>query len=613
MNTTKLLLGCMFMLALSLVIWSCKDDFSAEDQLRLQAELDEQARLNALSGQDSIALAIQVYNASTSTHSVGGRTSGTKGLSGITVALSAQGSILTRTTDAEGIANFFVQPGTVAGTLTGTGFATANFVLSVNEDEDAFEEKPGEILSNAAVILPVFANTGPSVATVTGNLTFEGNLLNDTREPVPDGTSITFVPTPSTLQAYYNSIASRTGDVDAYSMEGTFTATTTGGTYTATLPTGANGLTYQAIFSDIVADQTLAINNLSNDPVFGSVRDIRTFPTRFGPGVSLTSDEFDDIPLLDATQVDVAAPPAAGTGAAITVRLTPQGAGGTLGTFAVINGGSGYGASLDNVPVTVTGGSFDAAVTGQAPAVLFASTNANGAITDIQTFGGVGGTLGFGYRSQPGVSVGGAGTGAIVRSNYQSTVQSSAANITSSGSVITSGGTGYLQDVPPTITITGFGNTGDQITGTIGATVSNGAVVAVGASGTQFASITSAIVVPATRTQALAGVNVNNLGEISSTFNNGTGNGYSPGASPAVTVRVLRGTGTGAVINALVVDNNITTYALVNRGSGYLDLEANFPDFQIGFSGSLNQVLHAGKTVVLDAYYGTGVRSQGVE
>ncbi|HEU5290940.1 MAG TPA: hypothetical protein VFU05_09880, partial [Cyclobacteriaceae bacterium] len=168
MNKNKLLFFASLLVVISAVTWSCKDEFSAEDQLRLQAELEEQARQNALNDskeKDSVALSIQVYNASVSTHSNGGKTSGIQGASGLSVKISAGGAIINQTTGPEGIANFWVQPGTISGTISGAGFATANFTISVWEGEDGAEgDGSGEQATNASVVLPVFANTGSTTA-----------------------------------------------------------------------------------------------------------------------------------------------------------------------------------------------------------------------------------------------------------------------------------------------------------------------------------------------------------------------------------------------------------------------------------------------------------------
>src|SRR5262245_1295276 len=103
MNKNKLLILGSLLMILSVTIWSCADEFSAKDQLLLQAELDEQARQNAKNDaeeKDSIALSIQVYNASTSSHSTGGRTSGIQGASGVSVKIAAENTVVTQTTSA---------------------------------------------------------------------------------------------------------------------------------------------------------------------------------------------------------------------------------------------------------------------------------------------------------------------------------------------------------------------------------------------------------------------------------------------------------------------------------------------------------------------------------
>ena len=606
MNKNKLLIFASLLVVISAVTWSCKDEFSAEDQLRLQAELEEQARQNAENDskeKDSVALSIQAYNASVSAHSSGGKTSGIQGVAGLTVRISAGGSILSQITSAEGIANFWVQAGSISGTVSGTGFATANFTISVSEAEDSETGEFGEQATNASVTLPVFSNTGSTTARVTGQVTFQGNLLNSTQELVPNGTGVTFRPDPFALSAYYYDVISDRADIDAYSFEGTFTTTTNNGTYSINLPAGANGLDYTFAFNDFTADQSIAINNYVNETA-GSVRDVVTIRTNFGQLVGASPNP----PSILPVQFDIQAPPPAGTGATVNLRLTPQSVLG-LGNppATVMAGGNGYPVSSVTVPVTVNGGDFDGSVPGATSAVITANTNAIGQVTSLNVT-----TLGFGYRSRPTLTIGGGGSGAIVRLNWESNIADH--SYPDGPSIITAGGSGYLERNTPIIRVTGYNIQGEVTIIPVSTLVASGSVV--GLSPTlPLSSITSAVVVSPTRSNAQASAySVSTLGELSNVLLLDGGAGYADAPAPTVTVRGLRG-GSGAIVVAEMNDHDVLALTVVNRGSGYSTLtNANFPTTSQAFSPLSSGIsLVAGQEKVLDAYYGTGRRTRDIQ
>ena len=637
MNSIKLLFGAVFLLVTSFAIWSCKDDFTEEDLLRQQAKNDSLAAVQAAelsTEQDSVALSILVFNASSTSRTAGGRTSATQGLAGLTIKLNTQGSTKTATTTTEG-ANFWVQGGSVSGTVSGPGVATANFTISVTEAED-FEDNSenGETVTNAAVELPVFTNAGALATVVSGVVTYEGSLLNDTRETVPNGTVISFEPSAASLAGYYNTGGSYQGpstpgsgggaDIDAYSLEGNFTATTTNGAFSITLPTGANGLIYNYVFQDFSADQSIAINNYENEPA-NFTRAVITMPTRFTIATGTPSGTFGGVPTVSPIQVDIADPPAAGSGAAVTVSLLPAPLTFALTTgptvasgFTVVASGSGYPATSTTVPVTVVGGDFDAAITGATAANLTATTNALGQVTSITGTS----TLGTGYRSQATLTVGGGGTGAVIRVNYSSTVASTFGTNAAgtSGTTITAGGSGY--DQIPTLAIRGYDILGNYIeseTSTV--SIANGAVVAIAGSGTfaKLVATSPAVFRTPARTTAIAGAtSANALGEVTTTSISGTtGAGYSLATPPTVTVRALR-TGIGAAIGAAVATSGaISSLYIISRGSGYPTMaNANYPT-ATGFSilgTATGATLRPGVAYTVNAYYGTGTtRTRGVQ
>ncbi|NJN40967.1 MAG: hypothetical protein HC811_00670 [Flammeovirgaceae bacterium] len=351
-------------------------------------------------------------------------------------------------------------------------------------------------------------------------------------------------------------------------------------------------------------------------------RDVQTINTLFAQS---TNESFGggtriDIPGLDPVQFDVAPPPAPGAGATISATLLPQSVG---GSFTVLAPGGGYPVSSTSIPVTVNGGDFDSGVPGAAAAVLTANSNAAGQITSI------GGTLGFGYRSQATLTIGGGGTGAIVRVNYSSSVASPFGSGTTSGTTITAGGSGYF--IAPNVLFRGFDFNGQAVEGSAtGELVSGGALVNFTSPGTTFAFLSGPPIIqpvnPATSTVSF--YNINNNGVLTGVFLNSGGAGYNPGIPPVVTVRDLRTPGgTGAQIHASTsTAGTVDNFVVITGGSAYSTTStANFPSSAESFlfttendGGDLEDnrtiiVLRPGVNRIISVHYGTGIRSRGVE
>jgi hypothetical protein len=618
MNKSKLFLGGILMLAMSMVIWSCKDDFTEEDQLKLQADLDQKS-LNA--NQDSVALSIQVYNASTSAGTSGGRTTG---LTGIAVKLAANGKVLSGTTDADGLVNFYVRPGSVSGSLTATGYTTVNFTLSVDRPSVSTSNH----LTNASVTIPTFATTGATVSTVSGTATFEGDLTNNTRENMT-GVTVSFVPSQTSLETYYSSVTSSGADIDKFSIESNFITTITNGAYTINLPVGINGLDYTYTVSDFTANQTIAINNYEND-VAGTVRDVVTVPAVFSMSSAITSlaaSNFTTIPTVASVQVDIDLPPAAFTTAATATAAILSASNVDAGNgFTILSGGSGYTASSSSIAVTVT------PIAGNTPtttAILYANSNASGQITSINAAGFdpdaagplVASDYGAGYRGVSTLTIGTGG--AIVVPKFANTVSS----------ITMTGGAGYV--LAPTFSVRGLDVNGVSIESTGSTNISGGAVVSFTSPGTAFSKITSMTFIPVTRVRAVANqgnFSANSIGQIS---NAGTGittagSGYDPATPPAVTVRSLRARSAGAT-NATVISemsgNTVNQLTVLVQGTEYSTVGANFPaagtfqNFSIvagvataGSAGTpgVTNGLRPGVTRSIHFHAGTGTRLKGV-
>lgn len=626
--------------AASMVVISCKDDFTEEDLLNKQAEL----------AKDNVELAVLVYNGSVAFSTggnSGGRTAEEKGLAGIDVTISLNGTATTVQTDANGLANFTgLSQGTVAGVIKGTDITTTNFVVSIKKDENATAGKVGSVI-NAGVIIPVYETSGPNTATVSGRATCETNMLNNTRENVPDGVNVAFsiVPRESsygydyeydyyegeyyptffpffgqTEQKAQESLAN--ARVESISYEGNFVATIAGGNYSITLPTAHEGLVFNVQFSDFTANQDIAVDHYENEPN-GSIRAVQTLSTLFSQSTwaDLGADYGRyEIPYVESLQFDIAAPPASGSGAAATAQLVatslaPAG-------FSILANGSGYPVNSTTIPVTVNGGSYNGSVTGAAVADLNAQSDASGRIVGI-----IVNNPGFGYRSQATLTIGGGGTGAVVRVNFQSQVAGLGFTDASAGTTLSAGGTGYV--VAPVPYFQGYTFGGEFIESSATAVAVNGSVVSFTVPGTFWASAPTVTFRPATRVQATAEIgSVGRFGDILSVGMNSSGNAYNPLSPPTVTIRDLRGAGgSGAAFLAdMSASGFINSIIIMNSGSGYSRTgNANFPtsaqQFQIDTDNNNGTteypytviVMQPGHNRIMNAYYGTGIHERSLD
>jgi len=595
----------LFLLAIGgLIAIACSDNFSEKDFLAQQKKLQEG---------DSIPLTIQIYNGTiTAGSGSGSRVEKTSGLTGINVTITTNGKKKTAVSDVDGFAIFFVRwPSSISGTLAGTGFATMNFTLSVDDFSGSIGA--AKSLTNASIALPVFENTGARAARVSGTVTAELNLLNNTRENAPNGVTVSFSPD---FDGFSFIDQNEVGvAIDKLAFEGVFIATVTNGAYTIDLPTTVDGFDYTYTVSDFTADQTIAIDRFEGDAV-GSVRASATIPTVFSISTlsGLTVSNFTTVPSVNSLQIDIDAPPASFTTAATASApiLAPAQ---VASNFTILAAGSGYPLNSNTIAVTVT-------PLGGVPttnAVLYAMSNASGQITGIlgngldPDFGGplAASNYGAGYRGRATLAVGG-GSGAIVIANYSSTLET----------ISLSGGAGY--PVAPEIVVRGFDVNNNSVEASTGTSINNGSVVSYSVLGQPFSSITSLTFRSVPRVTAVWAVGefaTNVLGQISITsFDDGlsvNGSGYNPSVSPVVTVRSIRPGGIGANVFAEMAGGSVNPLVVIDRGAGYSNTPANFPITSVRFTvltggAGSDSSLKPGVTRNVNFYAGTGTRTRGV-
>jgi hypothetical protein len=596
-------------------LWSCRDEFTEEDLINKQSS-------------DSVRFVVLTYNASTS-FSINGRQNSQAGLANLNVKINIDGKAVTKATADNGIAVFSnLKPGTVAGTISGTGFTTVNFVASIRKDASDMDDQ----ITYASILVPVYETDGPNVATIEGTATCETNLLNNSKENVPDGTTVSFsISSTSVDLEDEDDVVALLGDVlktltgaaspknatlESVEFETNFITTIAGGKYSIKLPTSPKGLSYDFAFSDFTANQSIGIHNYENETP-GSTRDVVSIPTLFSQSSAATfsANEYTAIPPIHPVQIDITAPPAEGNGATATVKLVATSV--APGGFNVLSAGSGYTPNSTTIPVTVNGGDFDSTVPGATAASLTASSDANGRIT------GVTGTLGTGYRSQATLTIGGGGTGALVQVDYFSTVAPIGGTGAASGSTLTSGGSGYV--VPPTVIFRGY-DLNEYVQFTAGTVINNGAVINFGVTGF-FSKAPTVAFEAELRTTAKAGDVTVVEGMITAVDIDEQGSAYNPLVAPGVVVRDLRGAGTGAQVVANMDESGIVDFFnVIARGSGYSLLSnANYPTAPEPFvfstsneSGDVEKTetkieLRPGIKRILNVNFGTGIKAKGVE
>lgn len=400
-----------FMMALIVAVfaaaaWSCnKDDDPSlrdlredklaylEDSLRIS---DSLRRINAAG---VVNYAITVVSGSTSTlfknDVIVTRTEATKSaVTDAIVTISQFGKVLKDTTDASGMVVFngFFRTA-VNITIEKEGFTKVSYISVLNTN-DSTTNSGIYFVGN---LIPVFELTGANTATISGRANVQTNLLNKTREPVPDGTTITasidaedpyFSNTFLTTDLAYSGTGPSGNELiyvgnildAAYSTN--VVGSVTAGNYSITVPAAVNGLPIQLDYSELAADQSLFEFEAAGVVLPGDR--IATYRTIFEPGVPVLS--LSDIP--DGNDIDVTFG-GAGTGAAAYAIV----ANGEISEIVVTAGGSGYapGTTTVNITTNLTG-------TG---ATATANVNASGVITTVTVNNRGAGYLSGNYPADP--------------------------------------------------------------------------------------------------------------------------------------------------------------------------------------------------------------------
>lgn len=464
-----------FLFALALVsifiaTWSCNDDDGPslqtlrEDRLQfLEDSLRISDSLRLINNAGIVNYAITIVDGSSSSiFANAGRTEKTQAaIDGAIVTISQFGKILKDTTDESGMVVFngFFRSA-VNVTVEAAGFTKVSYISAVNR-KDSTSNGTITFVGN---LIPVFATTGATTATISGRATIQTDLRNKTRELVADGTTVMasidasvdsdfsdkFLTTD--LEFFHEASCGcdivYIGDILQASYQTGVVGTVTAGNYSLTVPSAIDGLPLLISYSDVAANQTLFVEdgdpNYSDDTPGDRTVTVRTL---FGPEISpddIPSGSTVDINFV-SNDVDASATavisPTSGTVDRINVTATGEGYSGT--PLIEITGGNGTGAAAT-------------------------ATVVNGRITNITLT-----NAGSGYTAVPAVTIlsgNGAAAGTVTNLGQDGTITSV---------VITNSGAGYV--TAPTVTFSAPTGTGlvAAVTATGTATISNGRVVSV--------------------------------------------------------------------------------------------------------------------------------------
>ena len=377
-KTMVKLLGAGVLIGTLFVVSCKKDKLTKEEALQMEANLAaSKAKLD-----DSLRKAggiihysVFVYQA----NNASGKKEQTEGVSGVNVTLTQNGKTTTVATDGNGFAVFpDCRIGNVVVIVSGgASFATMDYKTSLDPGLVGVPSSITtggnlyDIIREVSTMVPIFGISGAlNTATIKGNATIETDLTNVSREVAPvgtmvsayiDATSGTFTNTFLNDESYTaNNNAGRPTDVIFETALST-TTTDAAGNYSLTVPAAVDNLPVVVYFADITATQTLVFRYWADEnPQPSTWAMARTVRTNFSQSFTSANGNYSNIPAYSPVTATVSAPPAQGSGAAVSLKFKANDVDGDNGNINVVQTGTltpGY------YSVTVTGGSYDANLT----------------------------------------------------------------------------------------------------------------------------------------------------------------------------------------------------------------------------------------------------------
>lgn len=549
---------------------SCeKDDFTEKDALDGQEELERlRDSLQRVGG--IVNYTVNVINAGNAGFMKNPKANG---LNGVTVTTSQLGVVSTKQTNDQGMVVFGdLRVGKVTVNISFQNYTSVSFVAELTPEN--VQPISSNTVRSAATQIPLFPLTGATTTTVSGLVTYETDLTNDTPElaaGIPVAATIdvnnTFMDTYIRTAGYDG-----TGQIIKLAYGEAVVAGTTNaeGKYSLTVPTTASGLPIRINIADLAVDQQLLQSTLYKKDVFG-VQTIRTLfsqntantpsfiptvrpayvtfsaptgttvgaePTTAAAAVAvLSKGEVESINITNAgegyTQTPVVKITGNGVGATATATLTN----GRVTGITVTNKGQNY--TTASVSLTETGGE-NATATAVLASKVKSFTVTNG---------------GSNYTTAPTVTIAGNGTGATAEAKMNGYI---------SKLILTNGGAGYTK--VPTVTIAGGGG----INATADAVLSTGnlrSITVPSNADRWFTAVpTVSFASPGGTEAPTATCDLKTVGRINSIPVSTNGAGYT--TPPAVTI--TGGGGSGAVAVAILGPTGaVASISVINKGSGY--------------------------------------------
>jgi hypothetical protein len=307
----KITLGTAIM---SMVIFSCSDDFSEKDLLQAQYDLASDVRDRNIAALNEAGELVSLQLKVVDTDGIG--------IAGLDVSMTAAAEggvadIQTIVTDAAGLV-FFDRVAIGGNSITISGTAILDVVLTaqfgpiekgVHYEIVGTDIIPTPVTENAIVTVLGATTT---LATVQGNVNIETDLTNATREVPQNVVLIADFNDYLTSSASF-SIGTFTATNDNVQKVGTATVDNATGAYTMSVPAGVR---FDLLIPQIQTTQRLAINGVDNvDLAQPEYRDVLT---NFGPSWGT-----DGIPTVPGARIVFDAPGDGGEG--FTLSLTRKG------------------------------------------------------------------------------------------------------------------------------------------------------------------------------------------------------------------------------------------------------------------------------------------------
>lgn len=229
-------------------------------------------------------------------------------------SLNGEQKTVSATTDAEGMV--YIDNLTIGGNIlkiSKEGYSTMLGVINFRFEKGYnYEIVDGSVLpiaKNESAIVPLFSGDSESSATITGRVTIETDLTNNTYE-FPEGVQIA-----ANLTEYIIS-QSEGVNISEFTMNtnGNYGTTTIAadGTYELKVPAKADGATISLLIPEITKDQTLYAYGTEAEP--SDVPQLLTIATSYGPEIY----NYSQTPSISGVKVDFNEPNGLGSGLKIS-------------------------------------------------------------------------------------------------------------------------------------------------------------------------------------------------------------------------------------------------------------------------------------------------------